>query len=275
MFSPSRELVLGKVKRHVFDVLDAPETREELSNYGPSGFDWNDRVREAASIFLPLLVNLAPVLASQSVAPFNFATELNDYLRGNETERVLSSILDRSPQSKEAAVHWIEQCRQLAQGASRAVANVESQQISAEVRRFLLSDDELGSIAVDNGNSIYPDLLLADFDYSFLSFQSRSNPIHGPCLRNRRKPRPSNVPDGCEIKTNQSDKLKVDAHGAHPGLHLGITWGFDGPRVTVYDVWVAYIRESDYTISNGRVDVTTKKRSFGHAPFISLLRGTR
>ena len=253
MSFPDREIVLAAVQRHVFDVLDAPETIEELGHYGPPGFDWNDRVREAVSIFLPLLVNLAPVLASQSVEPFNSAAELDEYLHGDDTQSVLLSIPNTSPESQETAMRWIEYCRRRARRAARATPNVESQQISAEVRRFLLSADGIGGIAVDNGNSIYPDLYLANFDYSFLPFQSRSNPIDGPCLRNREDPRPSNVPDGCEIKTNQSEKLKIDAHGAHPGLHVGITWGFDESRVTIYDVWVAYIRELDYTISNGRV----------------------
>jgi hypothetical protein len=83
------------------------------------------------------------------------------------------------------------------------------------------------------------------------------------------------VPDGCEIKTNQGTRIKVDAHGAHPGLHLGITWGFREDEIAIYDIWIAYIRVKDYSISDGRVDVTTKKRSFGHDPFISLLRGEK
>ena len=270
---PSRADVLNVVHNHVFSVLDERDTIRELERYGPDGFDWNERVRRAASILLPVLVDISPALAEESVSPFNAAAELLSHLENDVAREAFAAMKQRVSGSPDTIEQWIKRAQGLARLAGQAVPNVESQQVSAEARRFLLSDRGLGNLVTDNGNSIYPDLLLSDFDYSFLPFQSRSDPIHGPCLRNPDAPRPSNVPDGCEIKTNKSKRLRVDAHGAHPGLHLGITWGLEGSLVGVHDVWIAYIRESDYSISDGRVDVTTKKRSFGHTPFISLLRG--
>ena len=120
-----------------------------------------------------------------------------------------------------------------------------------------------------HGNSIYPDLILLNHTYDFLPTQSRGNPIEGPCLRGKR---PSNVPDGCEIKTNRGSRIRVDAHGAHPGLHLGITWDLQNGEVAINGVWAAYIRIADHRESGRNVKVTTVKYSFGHDLFVSLLK---
>jgi len=97
------------------------------------------------------------------------------------------------------------------------------------------------------------------------------NPVEGPCLRGKKTPRPSNVPDGCEIKTNKGTRVGVDAHGAHPGLHLGITWDNSMYGVEINGVWLAYVRICDHRESGRNVKVTTVKYSFGHGLFTSLL----
>ena len=119
-----------------------------------------------------------------------------------------------------------------------------------------------------NGNSIYPDLVLCGYGYSSLPRQSRKKPIDGPSLRGTR---PSNVPDGCEIKTNRGTKIRPGVHGAHPGLHLGVTWDLEDGAVVVNGVWVGYVRVADHRESGRNVKVTTVEFSFGHDLSMSLL----
>ena len=72
--------------------------------------------------------------------------------------------------------------------------------MSSEIQRYISSSAGLGHLVFSNGNSIYPDLILKKQSYEKLPFQNRKNPIHGPCIQGKKTCRPSNVPDGCEIK---------------------------------------------------------------------------
>jgi len=140
--------------------------------------------------------------------------------------------------------------------------------VSAEIQRLIISPDGLGDIVRTNGSSIYPDLLIIKHDYSKLQKQNRQSPIEGPCLRGAN---PSNIPDGCEIKTNQGNRIRVDAHGAHAGLHLGITWDMVDNQIKITGVWLGFIKSADHRESGRNVKITTVKYSFGHDLFISLL----
>jgi hypothetical protein len=275
MTQEDRKKVLTKVEAHVFGQLNSQDAVNELKTLGPKGYDWNPCVRKAISIFLPKLVEIAPALFEECLKTFNSAIELRSYLNNKLFDKAYTRIAEENAKEAQGYKVLLDKCRELGQVSCGVVPNLESQQISAEVKRFLLSKQGLDGLIRENGGSMYPDLLLTEFDYSFLPFQSQDKPVSGPCLKNKPSPIPSNVPDGCEIKTNQSPRIKVDAHGAHPGLHLGITWGIVDDRVAISDIWIAYIRVKDYSISDGRVDVTTKKRSFGHDPFISILRGDK
>jgi hypothetical protein len=206
---------------------------------------------------------------------FNSPYLLQETLSGPIPKKIQNIIKDKAPSSAEEFDNWLRSCQYLSRLSAQNLDNLQSQQISAEVQRYLLSSECFGKSILGNGNSIYPDLIRSDVDYNFLPFQNRNQIIHGPCLKNKKKPKPSNVPDGCEIKTNKSKTVRVDAHGAHPGLHLAFTWEYYGNKINILDIWIAYIRISDHTISDGNVDVTTKKRSFGHSPFLSILRGEK
>ena len=269
-----RKEVLSDVVKHLSSQYQTPAAREELATLGPPEFDWNDRVAQAVDTLVPRLVEVSPALIEACAQAFNSPVDLAKHLSSDLPDRAIGEVAKLDRYLASGTRKWLEQCRELGELSARAIPNIESQQLSAQVERFLLSDDGVGDLVRANGKSIYPDLIRREADYSFLPFQSRSKPNHGPCLKNRKQPKPSNVPDGCEIKTNRSPKIKVDAHGAHPGLHLGITWEQRDVRVHILDVWIAYIRVCDYTISDGRVDVTTKKRSFGHRHFVSLTRGS-
>jgi len=275
MTQEDQKKVLTKVEAHIHGQLSSQDAVNELKTLGPKGYDWNPRVRKAISIFLPKLVEIAPALFEECLKTFNSAIELRSYLNNKLFDKAYTRIAEENAKEARGYKVLLDKCRELGQVSCGVVPNLESQQISAEVKRFLLSKQGLDGLIRENGGSMYPDLLLTEFDYSFLPFQSQDKPVSGPCLKNKASPIPSNVPDGCEIKTNQSPRIKVDAHGAHPGLHLGITWGIVDDKVAISDIWIAYIRVKDYSISDGRVDVTTKKRSFGHDPFISILRGDK
>ncbi len=275
MLVVDRKRILEKVQAYIQNQLRSPDAVNELKTLGPRGYDWNPRVNEAAAIFLPKLVEIGPILFEECLKPFNSPIELRDYLHNELFDKAITRIAEKDSREARTYKTLLDKCRELGIQSCGTIPNLESQQISAEVKRFLLSGQGLNGLIQETGGSIYPDLILVGRDYSFLSFQNRRTPISGPCLKNPKSPIPSNVPDGCEIKTNQGTRIKVDAHGAHPGLHLGITWDFNDNKVIIHDVWIAYIREKDYSISDGRVDVTTKKRSFGHDPFISLLRGEK
>jgi len=236
MFTEDRKQVLKRVWDHISQQLSSPQAVDELRSLGPKGFDWNDRVQQAVAFFLPRLVDIAPTIATECVMPFNSPFRFADHLQSEILRQAISRLRDIDPVLSAQLSEWLEESRVLAAAGTLPVSNVESQQISAEVKRYLLSDRGFGNTLKANGGSLYPDLLLASADYRFLSFQSRDTPIDGPCLNNVNNPRPSNVPDGLEVKTNQASKVRVDAHGIHPGLHLAVTWGFATGKVVMRDV---------------------------------------
>jgi hypothetical protein len=177
-------------------------------------------------------------------------------------------FVDELGKHREDVRSWYLKLRDTSRLAFGEVGHLQSQQISSAIQRFIISPSGLGDLVKPSGNSIYPDLVLRSRDYSGLPRQTRNSPVDGPCLRGSN---PSNVPDGCEIKTNQGNRIRVDAHGAHPGLHLGVTWDFHDQAVVITGVWLAYVRIADYRESGRNVDVTTVKYSFGHDLFSPLL----
>jgi hypothetical protein len=269
------DLVRERVLAHLREALDSKKAREELDALGKGPIRWHERVHETIDAIVPRLVEIGPDLLATCVAPFNAAYELSlEVARGFPA--AVSRLLEASSEDdSRRSQEWLDAIAAKARAAALWSANVESQQVSAELRRAILDDTVLGRLLKPNRGSTYPDLIAKGRDYSFLPLQTRTNPVDGPCMRGKADPVPSNVPDGCEIKANQAETVHVDAHGVHPGLHLAVTWGFEGRTLKGYDLWIAYIRGCDHTISNGSVDVTTKKRSFGHAPFLSLLRGAK
>jgi hypothetical protein len=205
-------------------------------------------VRDTVNTLVPLIVENAPILVGRCESIVNSPVFLHNRLKNrgtldNESEKLIKKILD---------FH----------------STVESQQISALIQRQIT--ELLSDHVFSNGNSIYPDFIRHGVDYSRLPTQSRKKPVDGPNVKRTTKTgtcRPSNVPDGLELKTNRGTRLRVDAHGAHPGLHLGVTWEFEEGNFKVLGVYLSYIRISDHKMSAGNVAVTTKKASFGHSQF--------
>jgi hypothetical protein len=247
---------------HVWNQFTEQTAQSELRGLGPSGVDWISRTKNTLEELLPRLREFAQRLAVDVPANLNAAVHMKVLLDQGET------VLQRALERDSAARAWIKQMRRAADGAHAVVGNLESQQISSAIQRYTISPAGLGDLVVRNGGSIYPDLILKNKDYSMLPRQSRIALVDGPCLRGSN---PSNVPDGCEIKTNQGTRVKVDAHGAHPGLHLGVTWDLASGGVKITGVWVAYVRIADHRESGRNVRVTTVKYSFGHDLFRSIL----
>jgi len=249
-------------ENHVWRQFRSATTQEELRSLNPSDIDWVERTESTLALLLPRMPDLAQKILSEVPANLNSADELLIEIQRGET--ILTGATEEQRR-------WFENLRKLGNRARNLIHNIESQQISAEIQRMIVSKDGIGEVVYANGNSIFPDLVRHDLDYSSLPLQSRANVIDGPCLRGAKNKRPSNVPDGCEIKTNRGNKIKVDAHGAHSGLHLGVTWELLGNKVEVTGVWIGFIRISDHRESKRNVKTTTVKYSFGHSLFVSVL----
>ena len=246
--------------QHVLSQFNDPTAQQELRDMSDATFDWNSRARTTMEAVLPRLPALALNLSIEIPRLLNSPIHIINKLQAGSVSH---------PELKKGTLGaWYDDVCQSATASKALVENLESQQISNAIQRFLILPSSIGDLFKANGPSIYPDLLLKSHDYSNLPSQNRSNPIDGPCLRGEKA---SNVPDGMEVKTNRGPRIKVDAHGAHPGLHFGVTWDFDSGAVVVTGVWVAYVGVKDYNHSNRNVSSTTVKYSFGHDLFVSLL----
>jgi len=143
--------------------------------------------------------------------------------------------------------------------------------ITGETVSKLIADflcGRYGELA-QNNRSTYPDLYLKTADYSRLPKRKRGL-AEGPALRGGR---PTSVPDGIEIKSNSGQRIRVDCHHDHQGLHLVLTFDRDGRRWKAHDVYLAYLSKADYKRAERNTTATTEKFSFGHAPFISVTTG--
>lgn len=82
--------------------------------------------------------------------------------------------------------------------------------------------------------------------------------------------RPVRVPDGLEIKTCR-DRIAVDCHHPHAGLHLALIFSEVSRIFPVNDVRIAFLRSKDYREAQRNTTATTVKYSFGGERFVSLL----
>lgn len=247
-------------EKHIWAQFRDQIAQNELQALGPSGVDWKARTEETLELLLPRLADVATAIWEQIPRRLNAGVSLIEHVQMG-----LPLFTAETPPELAA---WHRELRDHAAQATPLVEQMESQQVSAEIQRLLTSEEVLGKIMGPNGGSIYPDLLIRNRDYSMLPPQSKGSPVDGPCLRHGK---PSNVPDGCEIKTNRGTRVKVDAHGAHAGLHVGITWVLRESKIAITGVWGGYIRIADHRESGRNVLVTTVKYSFGHDRFFSLL----
>ena len=255
-------LSIERIREFLLAQFNDPVAQKELRSLGPNGVDWVKRTRHTLNTLIPRLPDLAKKITTTIPAKFNHSYHILKYLEEGRQH------FDLIKKTHGGLYDWYTTLCEKAAIAPSLILQLESQQISAEIQRLIVSLDGLGDLVTKNGGSLYPDLVPVKETYDFLPQQSRTKAVSGPCLRGKL---PSNIPDGCEIKTNRGDRIRVDAHGAHPGLHLGVTWDFKDDLVTVTGVWAGYIRIADHRECKRNVSVTTVKYSFGHNLFISLL----
>jgi hypothetical protein len=258
-------MTIEQINNHIWGQFNDPTAQAELREMSAlSGIDWVQKTRDTLTVLLPRLPALSRGIKTQ------VANQLNAPLI---VQQRLGEIQELH---KKAGVPHVEGVEPLyadailsAEWSAVYVENITSQQVSAAIQRFILSINGLGALVQSNGNSVYPDLILNNKPhYASLPKSNRTTPVDGPSLRGGM---PSNVPDGCEIKTNDGDVIKVDAHGDHPGLHLGVTWSCNPDSgMVINGVWGAYIRRADYKHCGRNVASTTVKYSFGHNLFIAL-----
>lgn len=253
-----KDALLERIQTHILKQFNNPIAQQELIQIS-SDVNWAERTKQNLELLLPKLPELAQIIKTNVPKNLNSSILLLEQIKKGQ---------DNFPKENESLYKWFTELSLLAENSKDAISNIESQQVSAEIQRLIASPLGLGSNYRANGKSIYPDLVNLSLDYAMLSKQSRKNPIDGPCLRGVN---PSNVPDGCEIKTNQGKKVRVDAHSAHAGLHLAVTWDFVNGQVEINGVWLAYVRFCDYKESERNVEATTVKYSFGHDLFVSLI----
>lgn len=132
--------ILKNVFDHVYGQFYSKESIDELTKLGPKGYDWQNRVKNTIDIFLPRLVEVAQDLQNGCVLPFNCSIDLDRAIKSSFPEKVLDHL---AGSDKEIAVQyeeWLNQCRKSSSLMAISVENLQSQQISAEVQRYLLAD---------------------------------------------------------------------------------------------------------------------------------------
>ena len=238
-------------------------TQNELRSYNVASVNWIERTEKTIKEFLPVASDLAIFVSTNVPKTLNSAFKLRDLF--NEKKHILAK--------SKGFEDWIAIFEQNLDFNASLAGSLESQQVSSEIQRQVESWEGFNSTICANGKSIYPDFIFKDRDYSQLPLQDRKlGIVHGPCVQGKKQPRPSNVPDGIELKTNKGNRIRVDAHAPHIGLHLAFTWDFDDAnRVSINGAWLGFITENDHKEASRNSKTTTVKYSFGHNKFISLL----
>lgn len=247
--------ILGVIKAQI------EAASADLRAYRPHSLDWHARAIATAEALIPWLIQVAPGtrefvqdvlnapvllrsmwakirqhvnLPKEQIAAFDRQLTLDDVLRESVTGEVVSIV----------------------------------------VTKYLLQNHPAKALR-SNGRSDYPDVFLATNDYSALpEFKrkkktSTDEDVYGAALKGKER-RPVRVPDGIEIKTCR-ERIAVDCHYAHAGLHLILLFTESSRLFTVKDLQVAFLRSADYRQSEINTTTTTVKCSFNGDRFISLL----
>ena len=231
----------------------------DLHTYPPQSMDWTSRAFTTADYLIPWLVQVAPGLKCYVQDVLNAPVVLRS-MWGTIRKHV------RLPKEQ------IEEFNLQLTRDEALRKSVTGEVISNVVGKYLLEypDSRLKS----NSRSDYPDLYLATADYSALPPHERKKNVtaedeYGAALKGPEK-RPARVPDGLEIKTCRN-RVNVDCHHPHAGLHLVLLFTESSKVFTVTDLLIAFLRSSDYRERQRNTTATTPKYSFGGVHFVSLL----
>jgi hypothetical protein len=241
-----------KVLRHILQQIERDGAA--LDALEPA-LGWRERAIQTAEKFVPGLVATAEDLMA----------EVEQCLNSPEVVRSLWNEL-KSRLENEQFAETANAIDSALMQESKLIAVITGETVSKLIADFLCR--AFGNLK-ENNRSTYPDLYFTDVDYSELPQRARGR-AEGPA---RRKNNPTSIPDGIEIKSNKGERIRVDSHHHHQGLHLALTFGRAQGRFRVYDVYLAYLSKADYKRAERNTTATTEKFSFGHAPFISVTTG--
>ena len=245
------------------DILDAIKSQirgaeSDLSAYRPESMDWTARGADGRRESDPLAFAVAPGMKGY----------VQDVLNAPILLRSLWATIRRHvnlPREKVEAFDWQLTLDDVLR------ESVTGEVVSNVVSKYLI-EHHPDSALRSNGRSDYPDLYLATLDYSALPQFKRkkkgsAEDEYGAAVKGNR---PARVPDGIEIKTCR-ERVAVDCHHPHAGMHLVLLFTEKSRMFTVEDVRVAFLCASDYRESKRNTTATTVKYSFNGDSFVSLL----
>jgi len=236
------------------------EAATDLGKYRPNTVDWKQRTRSAAEQLISWLVVATPGLKLY----------VEGVLNAPVTLRLLWKSIRMHVQLPTEQLEAFDQQLKLDEVLRDSLTG---ETVSNVVSRYLIERHPDSSLR-SNGRSDYPDLYDSTQDYSALPVFKRktkdtAEDEYGASLKGKQR-RPVRVPDGLEIKTCR-DRISVDCHHPHAGLHLVVLFRVTAHRYLVDDVLLAFLRAADYRESARNTTATTVKYSFGGDRFVSLL----
>ena len=234
--------------------------RGELQAYQPTTIDWNLRALTTARALVPWLLEISPTMKDY----------VQDVLNAPTLLRSMWQKIRNHVTLPKAEIEAFEKQLQLDEVLRETVTG---EVVSSIVTKYLLESGS-GEQLKANGRSDYPDLYLATFDYTALPQFKRKKKVtttddYGAAVKSKQK-RPVRIPDGLEIKTCR-ERIAVDCHHPHLGLHLVLLFSKTGRLFTVDDIRIAFLRSVDYKETQRNTTATTVKYSFNGDRFISLL----
>jgi hypothetical protein len=246
------------------DVLKAVKAQidqatSDLVAYRPTVLDWRQRATRTAEDLIPWLILSAPGLRTYVEDVLNAPINLRS--RWEQVKKQASLPLTQVAEF-ERQLRLDDVLRE----------SITGETVSKVVSRFLM-DNHPASALCENGRSDYPDLYLSTHDYSGLPAFKRKKTVsaddeYGAAVKGPKR-HPVRVPDGLEIKTCR-DRVAVDCHHPHAGLHLVLLFRESKRVFSVADILVAFLRKDDYREAGRNTTATTVKYSFGGDRFHSL-----
>lgn len=237
--------------------------QDDLNSYRPVSVDWNERAAAAAQRLVPWLIGVVPGMKDH----------VQDVLNAPALLRSMWATIRPHVDLPKEQLEAFD--RQLALDDVLR-ESVTGEVVSNIVTRYLLAHHPASALK-SNGRSDYPDIYDSTLDYSALPAFKRTKKAsagdeYGAALKGKSK-RPVRVPDGLEVKTCRN-RIAVDCHHPHAGLHLVLLFTEAARLFTVTDVRIAFLRSNDYRESARNTTATTVKYSFGGDRFVSILTGT-
>lgn len=232
----------------------------DLRSYRPESVDWNKRALATAETLVPWLIESVPALKDYVQDVLNAPTMLRSMWK---TIRKHVDLPNEQMEAFDRQLTLDDVLRESVTG--EVVSNI--------VTKYLLEHFPQNALK-SNGRSDYPDVYNSTLDYSALpAFKKKKKASEedefGAALKGAAK-RPVRVPDGLEIKTCR-DRVAVDCHHPHAGLHLVLLFTEVTRIFTVNDIRVAFLKRGDYHESERNTTATTVKYSFNGDRFVSLL----